>query len=93
MNAFVSCRIRRGLFSNELGVVVSSTGGEDYSFFTDRAFVQADKQPTEGEEVPGQVRVAVVRMGEGERSALVQLPSSSSNMSRVWVTRDQLATT
>lgn len=93
MNASVPCKVRSGLFSSELGVVVSSTEGDEYSFFTDKEFVLAGDQPIDGEEeVEGRVRVSVVRFNEEDQEALIQLPSGSSNMNRVWVPRDRLQT-
>lgn len=55
LDVILPCFARRGHFSDEFGVVISSTEEERHSFITDRSFVAASDEPEDGEEVEGEI--------------------------------------
>jgi hypothetical protein len=67
MERWLSCRISKGMFPEEVAVVVSSSEGQQLSFFLPKDRVEF------GEAGQGLIRVVV--LDEDERVGLVALPA------------------
>lgn len=70
--AFLRCKVSRGMFSTERGVLVELPGGRKVSALVDKRSVLVSRDPRTGEEVEGRVKVSVLETKKD--SALVDLP-------------------
>ncbi len=89
MQRLLNCRVRRGSFSEEYGILVETADGP-FFFVVDRsvATTSGDLANGDEDEVDGTVQVAIV--SSTDDSSLVQLPATAAHRSRVWVSSDQL---
>ena len=68
----IACRVSRGMFAGERGILVSLIDGSTVFALVDKSHVSVEKDPMDGQDVPGKVRVHLIdRRGE---SAIVDLP-------------------
>lgn len=87
MERVVKCEMKPGLFSGEWAVRMPSIEGT-LSLTVDEHFVHPEREPENGEAVPGGLKVRVVP-DENDEALLVQLPVDSSfAFTRVRVPRD-----
>jgi hypothetical protein len=73
--AWLSCQVSPGLFSNEYAVSGQEANGEEFSLFVPTRYVRPSCLPGDKESVPGQVRVDVWEK-KGDQ-VLVRLPGQT----------------
>jgi hypothetical protein len=71
----ITCKVSRGVFSNERVVLVELPEGRAVTAFVDKRDVIVDRDPAVGEEVGGRLKVEVVETKND--SVLVELPQPS----------------
>ena len=70
--ALLKCKVSRGIFSHERGVLVEFPDGRKVSALVDKSSVLVARDPVAGEEVDGRVKVSVLETKKD--SALIDLP-------------------
>ncbi len=68
----VECRVSRGMFTRERGILVSLIDGSTVFALVDRRHVSVEKEPVDGQDVPGKVTVHLIN--RSKKSAIVDLP-------------------
>jgi len=72
--ALIDCTVSSGTFADERSIVVNLANGQSVLAFVDKSQVVVEKDPKDGEEVNGQLRVYVV--SKIKDKAIIDLPEA-----------------
>ena len=67
---WLRCKLHRGMFSDEYGVIVETSDGKFLTFFAPKDFVETQRQPKGSEEIDGKIWVQIL----DEETGTVILP-------------------
>lgn len=85
MDAYLRCKIRKGLFSDEVAVFGTSADGNSFSLFVPEESVELRGLPRDAA-VDGLLRVEILDEGNGQ--VLVRLPAQAFENGTTLVVRD-----